>query len=96
MKELETIVSTVARQVVGEVNFVRHELTTPIGEHVFVVKCDMAPRQVTVTLNPNGKKASVEWRSGKSGKNYKVCSIHGAKVLSDTSEEKAVKETGDP
>lgn len=33
------------------------------------------PREVTITLNPNGLKAAVEWRSGQSGRNYKICDL---------------------
>ena len=75
MTELLAKAHLAASQIVGDVASVRHVRTLPTGEEVFAAKCVELPRRVKITINPNGQKAAVEWKSGSSGENYKICDL---------------------
>jgi hypothetical protein len=80
MTELLAKAHLAASQIVGDVASVRHVRTLPTGEEVFAAKCTERlrlelPRRVKITINPNGQKAAVEWKSGSSGENYKICDL---------------------
>ena len=62
-----------ASQVCGQVSRGRHVETLPTGEQVFKVGVAGHEREATVTLNPNGTHAGVEWRDG-----YRVFKVRGA------------------
>lgn len=70
MQELINAASRAATQVVGEVGSTRHVETLPTGEHVFATSRNRHD-PVTVTLNPNGLRACVEWCGG-----YKVVGLN--------------------
>jgi hypothetical protein len=87
-------------QIVGKPETAKHIETLDAGEHVFHVTCrersqkgrkrSNVIRKAIVTLNPNGRKATVEWPNSRTGQmNYKVCDLHG---LATTSEETAIGE----
>lgn len=61
-----------ASQVCGEVTGARHAETLPTGEQVFRVSVAGHPCDATVTLNPNGHSAGVEWRD-----RYRVFKVRG-------------------
>lgn len=88
MLDLAKIATEVAALTVGEVASIRHSKTLAAGEQVFSVVCRERASRVTVTINPNGRKAAVEWRSGSRGSNYKVCDL---RHLAITKEEKTVE-----
>ena len=75
MTELYAKAHKAAAQIIGTVESVRHVRTLETGEEVFAAKCLELPRRVKITINPNGQKASVEWKSGSSGENYKICDL---------------------
>lgn len=77
-----------ASQLVGEVASVKHAATLEAGEQVFHIKCRERPSTVTVTINPNGNKATVEWKSGTRGTNYKICNL--GRHMTITREEKKI------
>jgi hypothetical protein len=88
MLELTQKATEAASLTVGEVSSIKHSRTLAAGEQVFHVVCREHASRVTVTLNPNGHKATVEWRSGSKGTNYKVCDL---RHMIATKEEKVVK-----
>lgn len=96
MKNLEEIALDVASRMVGKATSVRRAGALPTGGEIYCVRCEPPARPVTVTLtfNPNGRKAVVEWSSGSEGRNYKLCDLtpYGDNPLSTTSEQVAVKE----
>jgi hypothetical protein len=61
-----------ASQVCGPVSSGRHVETLPTGEEVFRVGVVGHEREATVTLNPNGQHAGVEWQDG-----YRIFRLHG-------------------
>jgi hypothetical protein len=64
--------TSAATQVLGCVGDVRHVETLPTGEQVFEASYEKTC-QATITLNPNGIRAAVEWPSG-----YKICDVSPA------------------
>ena len=66
-----------ARQVVGEVGAARDLGSHPTGERVFSVTPLGGGHPVTVTLNPNGLRAGVEYRCPNRGSGYRVLTIQG-------------------
>ena len=64
-----------ARLILGSAHGAQHVETLPTGEQVFAVSSDQTG-PVTVTLNPNGVKAAVEWPSG-----YKICTLEPGQEL---------------
>ncbi len=92
MEQLIELAREAASRMVGAPCDASHSATLESGEQVFHVVCDVAKVRATVTLNPNGLKACVEWPSGTQGTNYKICDLRdlaGTK-LTTTSEEKAI------
>ncbi len=87
MADLRDKARTVVSQLVGEPVSVRHAGTTPAGEDVYEVTCLVPTTRVKVTFNPNGRRAALEWTSGRRGENYKLCDVAD---VTDTAEEKAV------
>jgi hypothetical protein len=53
-----------ASQICGTVSSGRHVETLPTGEEVFRVGVVGHEREATVTLNPNGLCAGVDWQDG--------------------------------
>lgn len=92
MEPLIKLAREAACRMVGEPCDASHAETLDSGEHVFHVVCDVSRVKATVTLNPNGLKACVEWPSGTEGTNYKICDLRdiAGTNLSSTSEEKAI------
>lgn len=94
MPELMQKATQAATMTVGEVTSVRHAQTLAEGSQVFHVVCrERARGHVTVTINPNGHKAAVEWKSGARGTNYRICDLrhmNSTKRKSITKEEKAI------
>jgi len=84
-----------ASRTVGEVKDLRHVRSDSDGGETFVAVCDTGPREVRITINPNGRRATLEWSSGTEGRNYKVCDVQDVppspeRAVSDTGEEKAL------
>ncbi len=89
MLELSKKATEAAAMTVGAVATVKHSRTLADGQEVFIVVCRERASRVTVTINPNGHKASVEWRSGSRGtNNYKVCNLSH---MATTREEKKIE-----
>jgi hypothetical protein len=59
-----------ARQVLEDVSDVRYVETSEAVGHVFSARTGFA--RVTITLNPNGKRATVEWPGEGT---YKICQL---------------------
>lgn len=72
MEEMLDRAKRAAAQVCGEVTSARHAESLPTGEQVFSVGVAGHERAATVTLNPNGHSAGVEWRDG-----YRVFKVQG-------------------
>lgn len=97
MLQLTEMAKEAAARTVGKVTSALHSATLGAGEEVFHVTCHeqgrarRSPgvlRKVVVTVNPNGRKATVEWPNGSTGRmNYKVCDLRSVAV---TSEAKAI------
>jgi hypothetical protein len=66
-----------ASQVLPELVAVEHAESRPTGEQVFSVELPGRRRGATVTLNPNGIHACVEWRTKKSGPGYRIFRLRG-------------------
>ena len=80
-----------AAQLVGMPVCTRPSGETPEGWPVFEVTCIVPSTKVTVTFNPNGRKATVEWRSGQIGVNYKIHNLDtDADDLTTTGESEAI------
>jgi len=96
MDELINLARVAAERTVGETTAARHVATLDSGEHVFHVDCLASEVAATVSLNPNGHKACVEWPSGTHTTNYKICDLRDLADPSDdlvvTSEEPAIKD----
>lgn len=69
MTEMLQRATSAASRVLGLVGDVRHVETLPTGEQVFEASYEETC-QATITLNPNGIRAAVEWPSG-----YKICDV---------------------
>ena len=69
-----------ASLVVDDVEAVSHVETLPTGVRVFAATCRGRAGRVTVTLNPNGLGAGVEWRHKTKGNGYRVIKIQGLVV----------------
>jgi hypothetical protein len=62
-----------ATQLFDDVDIVRFIDTEPTGERRYLVTRKGTDDVVTVTINPNGIKAGVEWRKGREGKSeYRI------------------------
>jgi len=94
MKHLIHLARQAAEQVVGQTTDARHVDTLDSGEEVFHVDCQASRVLATVSINPNGRKACVEWPSGTRGSNYKICDLQdlAPSSLTTTSEVSAVEE----
>jgi hypothetical protein len=66
-----------ASQVLPVVVSVEHSESRPTGEQVFSVDLPGRKRGATVTLNPNGLHACVEWRNKKTGPGYRIFRLRG-------------------
>lgn len=73
MSEVTDQAARAAAHICGEVASVRHVETLPTGEQVCVAGIVGHEREATVTLNPNGTSAGVEWRD-----RYRVFKVCGA------------------
>jgi len=60
-----------ASKICGKVSRARHVEALPTGEQVFRVGVVGRDHEATVTLNPNGLRAGVEWRD--QYRVFKVC-----------------------
>lgn len=77
MSDLVDRAKLAASQVFDDVEEARLVETQPTGVAVFNVS-RRSGRQVTVTLNPNGLGAGVEWRSkSKEGSGYRTFRLQG-------------------
>jgi hypothetical protein len=61
-----------ASRICGTVRYVHHASILPTGEQVFRVGVTDHEHEATVTLNPNGHSAGVEWRD-----RYRVFKTNG-------------------
>lgn len=66
-----------ASQVLPEIVAVEYLESRETGEKVFGVDLPGRRRGATVTLNPNGLAACVEWRSKKTGPGYRIFRLRG-------------------
>ena len=66
-----------ASQVLPEIVAAYHLESRETGEQVFGVDLPGRRRGATVTLNPNGIHACVEWRTKKSGPGYRIFRLRG-------------------
>lgn len=76
MSELLLRAQRAASVVFDDVVKARHERTEPSGVEVFRVS-RRAGDEVTVSLNPNGLGAGVEWRSREAGPGYRALRLQG-------------------
>jgi hypothetical protein len=79
MRELIERATLAASQVFDDVESASHVETQPTGVSVFSV-ARRSGGQVTVTLNPNGLGAGVEWRCKSRGNGYRTFKLQGLAV----------------
>jgi hypothetical protein len=72
MKYLILQAEHAARQVLGDVSGLRYVETSEADEQVFAARMGFA--RVTITINPNGRRATVEW-PGETQTNYRICQL---------------------
>ena len=100
LMHMTKMAESAAARAVGIPESSRHVETLEAGEQVFHVtfrertasghRASSASRRAVVTINPNGRKATVEWPNARTGQmNYRVCDLHS---MSTTSEEPAIGE----
>ena len=76
MRELIEKARTAASQLFDDVVEIAHVETQPTGVAVFAV-ARRAGGSVTVSLNPNGRGAGVEWRCPTRGTGYRTFKLQG-------------------
>jgi hypothetical protein len=79
MTELIDKAKQAASQIFDDVESASHVETQPSGVAVFAIS-RRAGGQVTVTLNPNGLGAGVEWRHKTTGSGYRTFRLQGLVV----------------
>lgn len=94
LMHMTEMAKSAAARAIGHADSARHVETLEAGEQVFHVTCRerhraSTTRRAVVTLNPNGRKATVEWPNASTGEmNYRVCDLH---TMATTGEEPAVE-----